>query len=169
MTQPYNFQTPFTGLSEEICGIAWDHVLQSLRWSGEFGIANKLAGCIIVLDPSPYQHGDGVVDLPILFFDTVGERDDNQKYITIASEKAYVSWRTCHTSGFVQHDAPYLYRPGDVKWGGSTVLPGGLVIAFSGVQAVLDEAVSESMGSWIKGICRLRMREVMDAESAYLR
>jgi hypothetical protein len=70
----------------------------------------------------------------------------------------------------VQQNAPHLYQPGWTKWGGSAV-EYKLVVAFSGVEAVFDEAISWSMMAWLLAMCRHEMTKpdgVMASDNAFL-
>lgn len=158
----------FTGIDEDICAYAWELLQPSIKNLAEFGVTNKHAGVVIVLDPDePYSDSIGI---PILFGDSVSDQD-YEKYNEIACAKALVSWRTGLPSSLVQTEFPYLYREGDTKWGGSTVDAGGLVVAFSGVQAVYDELISEWMASTIRALCRNEMTRpggVMEHDSSFL-
>ncbi|MCL2869445.1 hypothetical protein FWF48_01380 [Candidatus Saccharibacteria bacterium] len=79
---------------------------------------------------------------------------DAAKYRELALAKAFVSLKTGMASSLVQTQYPYLYDAGDTKWGGSTIMPGGIIIGFSGVQAVFDEMIAEWMASAIRAIYR---------------
>ena len=141
----------FTGISEDVCGFAWHKmVLPAIAPMAELGIINRYAGCIIVVDP--YFPG-----FTPLFTATINGENDDYIYMRIAEAKARVSHRTRLSSSLVQTQYPYLYKEGDTKWGGSTVDAGGLVVAFSGVQAVYDEMIAEWMASAIRALCRNEM------------
>lgn len=126
---------------------------------------NKLAGCMVVLNPQ-YKK----VRFRVLFQHIISSEDD-VTFTEIARAKAMLSFRTGLASSRVQQDCPYLYEKDDTKWGGSTVAPGGLVVAFSGVEAVFDEMISEWMASAIRALCRHEMtREggVMSQDGSFL-
>jgi len=78
------------------------------------------------------------------------------KYDLIASDKARVSWRTGLPSRVVQQSSPHLYVSRDTKWGGSVVRE-GIVVAFSGVQAVYDEWIAGMMADLLVAMCRDEM------------
>lgn len=141
-------------------------ILPSVIAAANNEITNKLAGTIVVTDPN-----ESMRDRMVVMF--VRDIDTNQdaKYKLIAMAKAELSNRTRLRSSTVQQAHPELFIRGDVKWGGSTILPSGLVVAFSGVQAVFDEMISEWMASAIRALCRNEMvREggVMDSDSSFL-
>lgn len=152
----------FTGLNEQICATAWETILPAIEAAANNGTTNKLAGCIVVLDlRQDYR----------LFTRTIGTPDDNAKYSAIANAKAQLSRKTGLPSSRVQQEFPYLFEVGDTKWGGSTVAPGGLVVAFSGVQAVFDEMIAEWMASAIRAICRNEMNKpdgVMSGDFSFI-
>ncbi len=152
----------YAGLTEEICTAAWDIVLTTVEYAYERGITNKLAGTIVVLDPYTGT---------VLFKCRVDQNHpDAEKYDEIALAKAQVSWETGLPSRQVQQEAPHLYRPGMTKWGGS-VIENKLVVAFSGVQAVFDEAIAASMLAWIIALCRHEMTKeggVMASDSSFI-
>lgn len=152
----------FTGISKEICEAAWDLVLPSITHAAETGAINKLAGTIVVLNPATGQ---------VLFCATVNnQHPDANLFAVIAHGKASVSWETGLTSRQVQQDAPHLYQPGWTKWGGSAV-ENRLVVAFSGVQAVFDEAISWMVLNWIVAMCRHEMTKpdgVMNNGKSYI-
>lgn len=153
----------FEGISSDICQIAWLTVLPTIENAARVGLTNKRAGTLVVLDPA---HGD------ILFSASVDEDyPDSEKYDEIAMAKAKLSWRTQMPSRRVQQEAPHLYTEGDTKWGGA-VIRNGLVVSFSGVQAVFDEAIAWSVLAWIEAICRYEMVKpdgVMNQEGSYIK
>jgi hypothetical protein len=143
----------YEGLTNEICKKAWDIVAVSADAAHEDGVTNKCAGTIVVCFPHTYP-GD---KFDVIFIENLAsDHPDQEKYERIAVEKAKVSWETGLPSRKVQQDAPHLYRPGMTKWGGS-VVENGLIVAFSGVQAVFDEAIAGSMLRWIVAICQDEM------------
>lgn len=152
----------FTGLSKEVCQQAWDMIYPSIAHAANHCITNKHAGTMVVARQARADN---------TFFFHVSVKGSDEKYLSIATQKAELSLRTGLPSSVVQHQYPYLYQEGDTKWGGSTVLPGGVVVAFSGVQAVYDEMFAEMMASAIKGLCRYEMVKphgVMSHESAII-
>jgi hypothetical protein len=68
--------------------------------------------------------------------------------------KGFASWKTGLPSYRIVTDAPYLMEEGWTIWGGSAVLPGGLVTLFSGVAEYQDEFISEIMGQAIRVVTR---------------
>ena len=155
----------FTGINHEICEIAWLMTLPMVTYLAQTGVTTREDGCIVVANPHERQ-------FEILFSVTVQPVSaDNLKYYDIATAKAQQSHRTGMSSSMMQTQYPHLYLSGDTKWGGSTVAPGGLVVAFSGVQAVFDELIAEVMASCIRALCRYEMTRqggVMDSDSAWL-
>lgn len=151
--------TVFTGIDQDICDTAWTMVLPSISNAAEVGLINKRAGAIVVVDPRhPFGRTDDFEStMPVIFHRTIRGEVEDERYSDIAMAKAYVSYRTGLPSSRVQQEYPYLYEEGDTKWGGSTVAPGGLIVAFSGVQAVYDEMISEWMASAIRALCRYSM------------
>ena len=152
----------YSGLSTDICRQAWEIVLTSIEQGAASEVLNKQAGTIIVLDPYTGE---------VIFRDRVDENhSDSGKYDQIADAKARVSWETGMPSRTVQQDAPHLYKPDMTKWGGA-VVEHKLVVAFSGVQAVFDEAIAWSMLAWIFALCRNEMTKpdgVMASDSSYI-
>ena len=70
----------------------------------------------------------------------------------------------------VQQESPHLYRHGDTKWGGS-VVRNGLIVAFSGVQAVFDEMIAGWMADAIIALCRNDMTKpdgIMASDSSFV-
>lgn len=165
----------FTGINAEICRRAFTMVGASIADSADMDILSKSAGTLVVVSPHlrPVTGSLEEFNQAVLFTACVNEgHPDREKYDEIAWSKAYISWLYGITSSQVQTDHPYLYQEGMTKYGGSTVLPGRLVIAFSGVQACFDEMISEWMGSAIKGLCRHEMTRdhgVMKSGDPFLR
>lgn len=155
----------FTGITQATCEMAWrTMVFPSLAPLADLGIINKYAGCIVVLDPNSSEFA-------VLFSATINGENDDYIFDKIAHAKARISHRTGLSSSLVQTQYPHLYTEGDTKWGGSTVDGVGLVVAFSGVQAVYDEMISEWMASAIRALCRNEMTKkggVMDSEDSFL-
>lgn len=152
----------FTGLDEKICRQAWEVTLPSVVKAAEMALINKLAGTLVVLDPRTAR---------VLYQARVNDaHPDAATFAKIALAKAMLSWETGLPSRKVQQDAPHLYQPGHTKWGGSAV-ENKLVVAFSGVQAVFDEAVSWMVLNWILGICQNEMTKpggVMESGSSFI-
>lgn len=152
----------YNGLSEEICAAAWSIVAESMAQAHYQNTINKLAGTIVVLNP---WTGD------VLFAsDLDDEHEQHDMFNDNAHAKALVSWETGMSSREVQQSAPHLYKPTMTKWGGS-VVEHKLVVAFSGVQAVYDEAISWSVLAWIIAMCRNEMTKtdgVMNSDSSYI-
>ena len=152
----------FTGIDREICQRAWSIVLPSVWAARDDGVTNKHAGTIIVLDPSTGE---------VLFQARVTmDHPEAEKYDEIALAKADLSWRNKRPSREIQQAAPHLYVAGDTKWGGSVVRD-GLVVAFSGVQAVFDEMIAGWVADAIIAICRDAMTKadgVMASDSSYI-
>jgi hypothetical protein len=151
----------FTGISTEICAQAWEIILPSIEKAAAMGVTDRLAGTVIVLDPTLETH-------EILFTGHVGEPNPNPT--GWATAKAAVTLRTGLDSSRVRQDFPHLYKEGDIKWPGAIVRD-GLVVAFSGVQGEFDEMIAEWMVSAIRAICRdamLRPGGAAEAEGPYL-
>jgi hypothetical protein len=143
----------YTGLTAEICQRAWDIVKASVIAAANNGVTKRLAGTIVVLDPHTGM---------ILFSASVNDdHPDAEKYDAIAMAKANLCWKHKMSSREIQQTAPHLYEEGDVKWGGG-VYEFGLVDAFSGVQAVLDEAIAWSMLAWIMALCQHEMTRPLE-------
>ena len=166
--------TSFSGLDAAICDIAFRMVFPTIKQAADMGIANKLAGSLIVLNPAiPYEpkYRNAIVDdtfgALVLWATDFGNEDEHDipKYERIASAKAYTSYLTGLPSHLVQQQYPSLYTPDMTKWGGSAVAgvgPMRLIVAFSGVQWNFDQMISEMMISAIQALCHEEMRAVMD-------
>ena len=151
----------FTGISEEICAEAWEGLQPLIKHFAVKARFNKFDGTIVVIDPRVIDRpkmADAlkVFDASIIFVGFVGD-NETPKYTDIARSKAFVTWKTGLPSSLVQQQYPYLYTEGDTIWGGSTIDAGGLIVAFSGVQQVHDEAISETMAALVRSICRDKM------------
>ena len=149
----------FTGITKDHCWPAWDLIQLIIRDAAKKKFINKLAGTIVVLEPRIPYTGQPIQDLPILFKAGIAYDDPEAviKYDEIAIDKAYITWKTGLPSAVVQQRYPYLYQNGDTKWGGSTITEGGLIVAFSGVEAFGDEWISELMASTVTFFCRRGM------------
>lgn len=161
----------FTGINQDICARAWDMIQPAIAHGADQGVLNKFAGTIVVLNPHMdlkqfLGSNDPAAD--VLFMDTLNEEAvDKLKYTTIALAKAAVSAKTGQPSRIVQQEMPHLYQEGDTKWGGS-VVRNGLIVSFSGVQAVFDEMVAGWMADAIIALCRHEMTGVMANDSSFL-
>lgn len=160
----------YEGLTYEICERAWGIVSASVEAAHSDNVINKNAGTIVVCYPRTLTR------MSNNRFDLVFRQDidlahpNADKFIRIATQKARVSWETGMPSRKVQQDAPHLYEGGMTKWGGS-VIENGLVVAFSGVQAIFDEAIAGTMLRWVVALCQDEMtREggVMDMDTSYI-
>jgi len=160
----------YAGLTREICATAWKLIAPGISTAAQMGITNKHKGTIFVLDPTqPYAGQERLPSRAVLYAEAVCE-EGNNKYANIAEAKAYLSWRTGLPSRVVQQQAPHLYVAGMTKWGGSVVRD-GLVVAFSGVQAVFDEMISGWMADAIIALCRDEMTRpdgVMASSSSFV-
>jgi hypothetical protein len=158
--------TMYDGVTNAICEVAWDMVFPAVRRAAEQGVVEACQGTVVVLDPTvPYAP---TVATPILFEASIGA--EVAMFGEFATAKAAVTWRTGLSSRQVQQSRPHLYLPGDVKWGGSVVRD-DLIVAFSGVQAVLDEMIAGWMADALIGLCREAMTKpdgVMASDSSYL-
>ncbi|HEU0266465.1 MAG TPA: hypothetical protein VFQ70_02465 [Candidatus Saccharimonadaceae bacterium] len=152
----------FTGLTADICRTAWHIVEAAARQAALDEVTDKSAGSIVVLSP---------VDGSLLFTASIDENNAKAaKYAEFAHAKADVCWKTGKPSHVVQQSAPHLYQPGMVKWGGG-VVKDGLVVAFSGVQAVFDKTIAWNMLNWIIAICQDEMTKpggVMESEDDFI-
>lgn len=158
----------YEGLMHDMCQTAWDITSQSVIWAGRNGVTNKVAGSIVVCFPRDGSEFDA--DSIAFKANVVSGHPSEKKYERFALEKARVSWETGLPSRTVQQDAPFLYRPGMVKWGGS-VIEHGLVVAFSGVQEVFDVAIAGTMLRWVVALCQdemLRSGGVMGVDTSFI-
>jgi hypothetical protein len=165
----------FTGINATICRQAFYTIMPAIERAAKEGTTNKLKGVIVVLDPRlrPVMGTQTEMQDAVLFTDSVDPtiNGEQQKYGEIALSKAFVTWRTGQPSCRIQQEFPYQYEAGMTKWGGSTVDRGGLIVAFSGVQAVFDEMIAEWMASAIRAICRWEMTGtdgVMSTDSSFV-
>lgn len=143
----------YTGLSPKICHRAWVITEQSVLQAADMGVTNKTAGTIVVVYPRVDPNDDFTM---VYNADIDAMHENSLKYTKIAVAKARISWQTGLSSRQVQQDAPFLYREDMAKWGGS-VIENGLIVAFSGVQAIFDEAIAGTMLRWIVALCQNEM------------
>lgn len=155
--------TGFVGLDDLTCSTALaiviptiEHLITALGAEG---------GSLVVFYPKPYETGTA----PAPEFSKDFGRDKWMlNYEMVATQKGWVSIETGLPSSIVQQRYPYLYKEGMVKWGGTAVGMGGLVVAFSGLKQEYDEMIAEMMLSAITAECRFSMRDVMASDSHYL-
>lgn len=159
-------------LSYDLCNAAWKLIKPAIAAAAQDRTLNKFAGTIVVLNPEYDERDDHSHEPIVLYSDTLDAFHENAlKYKEIALSKALVTKRTGMPSSLVQTQYPYLYREGDTKWGGSTIDTSGLIVAFSGVQAVYDEMIAEWMASTIRALSRNEMTRpdgVMASDSAFI-
>lgn len=159
----------FKGLDKAICEKAWRITLKAVEEAYQNGVTNKYAGSLCVCYARTNDHEE-FADSIVFDDDIVSGHPNAEFYAGYAFRKAKVSWQTGLPSRVVQQEAPFLYTPGMIKWGGS-VVQNGLIVAFSGVQAVHDEAIANTMLGWIVSICRDEMTKpdgVMESESPFV-
>lgn len=162
-------------ITEDICAKAWDMISPAVAKVNGMGITNKYAGTVVVFNPNadprlPVNGHNGHVLFEARIVNDEISVSDRSKYTTIAIAKAEVSFRTGLPSRQVQQESPHLYKDGDTKWGGS-VVRNGLIVAFSGVQAVFDEMIAGWMADAIIALCRNEMTKpdgVMASESSFI-
>lgn len=159
--------TGFECLTEAHCIRAAD-LLAGVITTGPF---KRKHGFLLVLDPlvryDNALHGEGptteAFEDAFLFRRDYGDPGSwEHDYTAVARAKAWASWKTGLSSLDIRQQAPYLYEHGMTKWGGSIVLPGGLVIAFSGFEEYFDQMICEMMGAAIKGLCLHEARALME-------
>ena len=154
----------FTGLTAELCNKALEIVRPTIEAAMENGTFKRKQGYLFVLDPTipwepKYQDVGNKADSPfntdvILFQESWEDsRRWDAPFGVVAIQKAFASWKTGLSAQDIQQKAPYLYQRGWTKWGGSSVGEGGLVVAFSGVQAYYDQMISEMMLAAIRAVC----------------
>ena len=168
----------FSGLTVVECVKAFDIVNPAIQQAMKSGIVNRQAGFLVVLDPATpwepkYKKADERFEEEIVLFNNFFGHPDHWEYPydKIALSKAFISWKTGRSSREVQLEAPYLYEAGMTKYGGSAVGPGGLVVAFSGVEEHFDQMFSEMMRAAIKGVCLHEMHKpkgVMNSADNFL-
>ena len=164
----------FTGITKDVCVAAWDIILPNIHSASLANLVNKFAGTFVVLDPRVTYTSQTIEEMPVLFKVSIinDSAELMAKYEEIALAKAYITFKRRMPSAIVQQRFPYLYNEGDTKWGGSTITEGGLIVAFSGVEAYGDEWFSELMASTITFLCRRGMLNkndgVMTLESGFI-
>jgi len=150
-------------IADGVCEKAWEGLQPLIEHFHRNGPFNKLVGTIIVIDPRDIdrpkaEHQEAVFDSKILFKGFVGDFEI-ERYTKVARSKALLTWRHRLPSSVIQQQYPHVYGSGDTIWGGSTIDAAGLIVAFSGVQQVYDEAISEMMASMIRALCRDAMTD----------
>lgn len=164
----------FVGLTHEHCAIGRIMIDPSITWGMSGGIFKRAAGHLVVLDPRlPYEpkyrsfRDDNFLDEVVLYQYSWGDPTTwEAPFGWVALSKAYASWKTGLPSREIQQMHPYLYEEGWTKYGGSVVLPGGLVVAFSGIQPWFDEMISGWMAYAIQGLCLDAMHRPNDGVMA---
>ena len=160
-------------LTPEMCHKAWYTIEVAVDAAADDGMINKFAGTIVVLDPT----SGGNADSSVLFKKTLSRDHENAaKYEEFALAKARLSHRTGRSSRDIQVNAPHLFKEpyshevGDLKWGGSVVRE-GLIVAFSGVEAVFDEMIAGWMADALIAMCRHEMTRpdgIMASDDSYI-
>ncbi|MDQ3123248.1 MAG: hypothetical protein M3Q14_01005 [bacterium] len=140
----------FAKIDVRICADAWAMIFPAIRQKFTNDVIDKLRGAIIVLDPRPPEEDHANEKYPVLYQATIVSSATDEKYVRIATSMALASLKTGLPSCRIQQEYPNLYEEGDTKWGGSTVDPDGLIVAFSGVQAVFSEMIAQWMASAIR-------------------
>ena len=101
-----------------------------------------------------------------LFSESVGaEIPPNKPYADVALNKARLAFRTSMNTGAVITQAAHKMRVGDVVYQGG-VYYDGLVVASSGAQAALDEAVSSMIAAQLSAYCQMVVSEQQKAALA---
>lgn len=134
-----------------MCSIAWCCIEPAINEMFSCRVTNKFAGTIVVLDPTDTNRFLFTASIESDY--TRNNPDDAKKYARFAAHKAELTARTGMPSRVVQQTAPHLLTNGDIKWGGS-VIRDGLIVGFSGVQAVYDEMFAGMMAEVLIAMCR---------------
>jgi hypothetical protein len=134
-------------LTRDLAAQAFALVLPSIT---ELFRAYGERGClhVVVMDPTAAERG--ISGKQAILFEESVNRDTwgKHRFDEIARAKAFISERT-GLSSFEMHQCPYLYKPGDVKYGGSVVF-NEIVVAASGVQPHFDQLCSY----WLAAACQ---------------
>lgn len=119
--------------------------------------AKRRAMAVVVLDPTQ-PFGDGAkFSEAVLYEGRVGEIGWERNYAKIAKLKAWLSWRTGLPAHLVREQSPYLYLFDDVKYGGSVVFEGGLIVGASGVEWYFDRMVAYWTAAACQALCMQKM------------
>jgi hypothetical protein len=149
-------------LSPNICDTALRILQPTLAECILNGPFNRGDGFLIVLDPTrPYEpeYHDGPVnetfiDDVILWTHRFGVVEEWQHpFHRVALAKAYATYKYQLPAHTIVQEVPYLLEPEFTKYGGSAIDPvGGLVVAFSGVQAYFDRMICEMFLAVIRAL-----------------
>jgi len=108
----------------------------------------------VILDP--LDHKNVLYDGPL-----IGDAKDYRKpYDLVARKKAAVCARTGLDNGDVHAVAPFLLTEGDVIYPQGGVNYHGLVVATSGAQGPVDEAVSRMIAWHLLAWCQVEMQKL---------
>lgn len=157
-------------LAPDIVGRAVNAVLNVAFPNLEMQPNNRLLGlkrralAVVVLDPTKTPVNTPSFEDAILYESYFGDMSTWERaFDEIARRKARLSWRTGLSSHLVQQRAPYLFENDDVKYGGSVVWEGGLIVAASGLQWYLDQMFSSWIAAAIQALCIQEMELWMEA------
>jgi len=132
-------------ITEEIANKAIELVSPAIQAAFDTGVANKACFHITI----GVSQSDGTYKT--LAVKNFGHDDWQRPYDQIAHAKAVLSARTGKNSREVQLMHPNLLEEQDVMyWGG--VISDGIVVAGSGVQPWIDEAISKAALAFIDGL-----------------
>jgi hypothetical protein len=132
-------------ITEEIAMTAIELVSPAIQAAFDTGVANKACFSItigVVKDDGSYKP---------LAVKNFNEEDWGRRYDQIAHAKAVLSARTGKSSREVQLMSPNLLEVTDVMYWGSAV-SSGIVVAGSGVQPWIDEAISAAALAFCNGL-----------------
>ncbi|MDP3962330.1 MAG: hypothetical protein Q8Q03_00465 [bacterium] len=113
---------------------------------------NRMVVWTVVLDPGVTRFD--ATRPSVLWSGGIGELDQSKwprKYDLLAGDKVGLTWRTDLPSHLVQRDAPYLFRKGDFKYGGSEYR-NGLIVGSSGLEWHHDYLVSASLAAMLQAM-----------------
>jgi len=148
-------------------------------------VVDNDAGTVVVLKPGVFSTSvpvrtrarsiegceiSSVSEDHVLYVESLDSPNASDRFLELALAMAYVSLRTGQPGRVVQQEMPHLYKEGMTKWGGS-VVRGGLIVAFSGMQAVFDEMIAGWMADALIALCRheiTRPAGVMENGSSFL-
>lgn len=113
---------------------------------------------MVVLDPTkPFGSTVMWKGLVLYGHEFTSSHEWENPYDEFAAQKAYASLRTGMPSRIIRECAPHLLGEGNTVHGGS-VVHDGLIVACSGVQPWLDEAIAGIASAVIRGIANEKMQ-----------
>ena len=152
-------------ITQESCALAYQRCLPRIMELISTPDAPRTACHVVVLDPTLVLKQQ-IFSECLIFEASINQDSWDVDLQTLTRKKARVSYRTGYDSFIVQREKPWLYMPGDNKYGGA-IIRDGLVISTAATTEIVDERISIMLFEELAYICNIQTDEIMNDENSH--